>query len=179
MLTHASPTRVDSNGQAIGNRNRKEDSITINGGNTLRRLWRRPLRLPPRLPPDEKGSNGSIGHVSENIHGRSKWIARQQKVKESFMHAWSPTANQGWCVSKPEASNQALQANIDYAYSQCIDCKHIQLSEACFEPNTLRALATYAMSTYCQAMGCHDFNSDFSHSAVLTSINPSDGNCKM
>ena len=82
-------------------------------------------------------------------------------------------ANQTWCVPKPEASNQALQADIDYACSQGIDCKPIQPGGACFEPNNLGALATYAMNTYYQTMGRHDFNCDFSNSAVLTSVNPS------
>lgn len=50
------------------------------------RLWRRPPRLPPRLTPDEMNKKGSsLDH--------SKWVSRQQKVKEAFIHAWSGYKN--------------------------------------------------------------------------------------
>lgn len=81
---------------------------------------------------------------------------------------------QQYCVPKPDASNEALQANINYVCSQGIDCKPIQPGGACYAPNNLRALATYAMNAYYQANGRHDFNCDFSHSAVITSTNPSE-----
>ncbi|KAJ1687591.1 hypothetical protein LUZ63_018981 [Rhynchospora breviuscula] len=46
------------------------------------RLWRRPPRLPPRLTPDEM-------HKKDSSLDDSKWVSRQQKVKEAFNHAWS------------------------------------------------------------------------------------------
>lgn len=50
------------------------------------RLWRRPPRLPPRLTPDEMNKKGSS-------LDNSKWVSRQQKVKEAFIHAWSGYKN--------------------------------------------------------------------------------------
>ena len=84
-----------------------------------------------------------------------------------------PVAGQKWCVPKPEATNQALQANINYACAQGIDCKPIQPGGACYEPNNVRTMATYAMNTFYQTKGRQDFQCDFSQSASLTAVNPS------
>ncbi|XP_057738009.1 mannosyl-oligosaccharide 1,2-alpha-mannosidase MNS3 [Arachis stenosperma] len=88
MLTHTSPGDVVSKDQTIGNRNSEGISIT-NGAGRLKKLWRRAPRLPPRLPPDAKGTNNGIGHATENRDARSMWITRKQKVKDAFIHAWS------------------------------------------------------------------------------------------
>ncbi|XP_045797280.1 glucan endo-1,3-beta-glucosidase-like [Trifolium pratense] len=86
---------------------------------------------------------------------------------------------QKWCVPKPDANNEALQANINYVCSQNVDCKPIQPGGLCYAANDVRTLATYAMNAYYQANGRHDFNCDFSNSGVVTSINPSHDNCKI
>ncbi|XP_010922329.1 glucan endo-1,3-beta-glucosidase isoform X1 [Elaeis guineensis] len=84
-----------------------------------------------------------------------------------------------WCVPKSDASDAALQANINYACSSgIVDCKPIQEGGACFLPNSLRAHAAFAMNAYYQAAGRHNFNCDFSNSAVITSADPSSGSCK-
>ncbi|KAF5736324.1 Alpha-mannosidase 3 isoform 1 [Tripterygium wilfordii] len=62
-----------------------EDKVNMNGTGSVRKFWRRAPRLPPRLSPDEKGDN----HKSSKDSADSNWIARQQKVKEAFIHAWS------------------------------------------------------------------------------------------
>lgn len=84
-----------------------------------------------------------------------------------------------WCVPKPDASNAALQANINYVCSQKVDCGPIQPGGVCFAANNLRALATYAMNAYYQANGRHPFNCDFSNSGVIVSTNPSHDNCRI
>ncbi|XP_028764359.1 mannosyl-oligosaccharide 1,2-alpha-mannosidase MNS3 [Neltuma alba] len=80
MLTHTSPSPVVSDNQAIGDR-KGEGNLITRGGITLKSLLRRPPRLPPRLPPD------NIGHGKQDVG--SIWTARQQKVKDAFVHAWS------------------------------------------------------------------------------------------
>lgn len=80
---------------------------------------------------------------------------------------------QEWCVPKPETNNEALQANIDYVCTHGVDCKPIQPGGACFVPNDVRAMATYAMSAYYKAKGPIAINCDFSASAILTVLNPS------
>ncbi|RZB82216.1 mannosyl-oligosaccharide 1,2-alpha-mannosidase MNS3-like [Glycine soja] len=91
MLAHASSGGVVSDDQAIVNRKSfYANSSIVNGAGKIKRLWRRPPRLPPRLSPDETGTGNGNGHVLGNPDVvRSMWIARQKKVKEAFIHAWS------------------------------------------------------------------------------------------
>ncbi|KAJ8771306.1 hypothetical protein K2173_026483 [Erythroxylum novogranatense] len=95
--------------------------------------------------------------------------------------AQSPTAGTGpvkrWCVPKSDASDDALQKNIDYVCSSGVDCGPIQEGGTCFNPNTVRSHASYAMNAYYQAFGRHDFNCDFEHTGVLTSEDPSHEAC--
>ncbi|KAK8543444.1 hypothetical protein V6N13_136044 [Hibiscus sabdariffa] len=89
-----------------------------------------------------------------------------------------PSASSGkWCVAKPEASDAALQANIDYVCSSGLDCKPIQAGGACFNPNNVRSHASYAMNAYYQANGRHDFNCDFNRTGLITSSDPSHEAC--
>ncbi|KAJ4725810.1 Glucan endo-1,3-beta-glucosidase [Melia azedarach] len=82
-----------------------------------------------------------------------------------------------WCVPKSDATDAALQANIDYVCGTGIDCKPIQAGGACFNPNNVRSHASYVMNAFYQANGLHDFNCDFNHTGVVTSIDPSHEAC--
>jgi hypothetical protein len=67
------------------------------------------------------------------------------KVYEFDFHAES------WCVANASAGNDAtLQAALDYACGHGADCAAIQPSGKCFEPNTMVAHASYALSSYYQ-----------------------------
>lgn len=83
-----------------------------------------------------------------------------------------------FCVAKAEASDAALQANIDYVCSKGADCKPIQAGGACFDPNSVRAHAQFIMNSYYQTNGRNAFNCDFSGTGVITTNDPSYGNCK-
>ena len=86
----------------------------------------------------------------------------------------APSAGSGkWCVPKADASDAALQANIDYVCSTGVNCRPIQTGGACFNPNNVRSHASYAMNAYYQANGRHDFNCDFNRTGVITSTDPS------
>lgn len=89
--------------------------------------------------------------------------------------AASPQSATGkkWCVPKSNASDQALQANIDYVCSNGVDCQPIQAGGPCFSPNTVRSHAAYAMNAYYQALGRHPFNCDFGGTGVITTTDPS------
>lgn len=89
-----------------------------------------------------------------------------------------PTPGKQWCVPKPGVSDQALQANIDYACSQGVDCKPIQPGGACFDPNNVRSHASYVMNFFYQTHGRQAFNCDFSNTGVLTAVNPGHGTCR-
>lgn len=88
-----------------------------------------------------------------------------------------PGPTKGWCVPKPQATDAQLQANINYVCSQGVDCKPIQPGGACFNPNNVRAHATYVMNTFYQTKGRQPFQCDFSHTAMLSNRNPSKYRC--
>lgn len=89
-----------------------------------------------------------------------------------------PAQGKKFCVAKAEASDAALQANIDYVCSKGADCKPIQSGGACFNPNNVRAHASYIMNTFYQTNGRNDFNCDFSKTGVITTADPSKDGCK-
>ncbi|KAF7149563.1 hypothetical protein RHSIM_Rhsim02G0157100 [Rhododendron simsii] len=88
MLTHASSSNsVGRIAKDMGTE--AGDHLITNGSSSFARFWRKPPRLPPRLSPDEMGSNNSSRHEAENLNVASKWRARQQGVRNAFIHAWS------------------------------------------------------------------------------------------
>ncbi|CAK9188275.1 unnamed protein product [Ilex paraguariensis] len=91
----------------------------------------------------------------------------------------SPASDEGkkWCVPKEDASDQALQSNIDFVCSSGVDCKPIQDGGSCFDPNTIRSHASYAMNAYYQANGRNDFDCDFIGTGVITTGDPSYEEC--
>ncbi|TKY57724.1 Glucan endo-1,3-beta-glucosidase 7 [Spatholobus suberectus] len=92
----------------------------------------------------------------------------------------SPTKtnnNATWCVPKAGVTDAELQANLDYACGQGIDCTAIQQGGACFEPNTLVNHAAYAMNLLYQTAERNPLTCDFSQTAMLSSNNPSYKSC--
>ncbi|KAI6703447.1 hypothetical protein NL676_012583 [Syzygium grande] len=89
FMAHTSSEPQVSGGLAKDVVVNKGDKINSDGISGLRRFWRKPPRLPPRLSPDEKGGKNSLGREAENPSSRLKWVSRQQKVKDAFIHAWS------------------------------------------------------------------------------------------
>ncbi|KAJ4978173.1 hypothetical protein NE237_008953 [Protea cynaroides] len=93
-------------------------------------------------------------------------------------NASTPVAGKKWCVPTADASDAALQANIDYVCSSGLDCKPIQAGGSCFDPNTVRSHSSYIMNAYYQANGLHDFDCDFSNTGLITTSDPSYGSCQ-
>ncbi|KAM7259146.1 hypothetical protein ACFE04_014887 [Oxalis oulophora] len=83
-----------------------------------------------------------------------------------------------WCVPKSDASESKLQDNIDYVCSSGVDCDTIDKGGACYNPNTVRSHAAYAMNAYYQAVGRHDHDCDFNHTGVITYTDPSYDKCE-
>ncbi|KAF3454703.1 hypothetical protein FNV43_RR05151 [Rhamnella rubrinervis] len=87
--------------------------------------------------------------------------------------SWGDAGGRKWCVPRSDASDAALQANLDYVCSIGVDCNPINAGGACFEPNTVRSHASYAMNAYYQTFGPQDYNCDFNHTGFVTSNDPS------
>ncbi|KAM5583655.1 glucan endo-1,3-beta-glucosidase [Rosa sericea] len=86
-------------------------------------------------------------------------------------------AGKRWCVPKPNATEAALQKNIDYVCSSGVDCKPIQNGGPCFEPNSVKSHAAYVMNAYYQDHGPQDINCDFNGTGVVTTTDPSYKTC--
>ncbi|KAJ7969276.1 Glucan endo-1,3-beta-glucosidase [Quillaja saponaria] len=82
-----------------------------------------------------------------------------------------------WCVTKRNASDEALQSKVDYVCSTGVDCGPIKNGGSCFKPNTVRSHASYAMNAYYQAFGRHDSDCDFNHTGAVTFTDPSYETC--
>lgn len=76
-------------------------------------------------------------------------------------------------MPKNDASDAALQANIDFVCGWGIDCKPIQDGGPCFQPDNVRSHAAYAMNAYYQANDRNDFDCDFVNTGVVTTSDPS------
>ncbi|KAI3824542.1 hypothetical protein L1987_06005 [Smallanthus sonchifolius] len=89
ILTHVSPIHSITNHVSRFTGSEEGDQSIIIGGIGVRRFWRKPPRLPPRLSPDEVNNNKSM--AKEDME--SEWTARQESVKKAFIHAWSGYKN--------------------------------------------------------------------------------------
>ncbi|GKU91936.1 hypothetical protein SLEP1_g5741 [Rubroshorea leprosula] len=87
-----------------------------------------------------------------------------------------PTGKQ-FCVPKLGVSDGQLQSNLDYACGNGVDCLPINLGGACFEPNNLRAHASFAMNSYYRTKGQTFNECNFGGTGQLTTVDPSYGNC--
>lgn len=76
-------------------------------------------------------------------------------------------------MPRPGIADAQLQANLDYACSQGIDCSPIQPGGACFEPATVLSHAAYAMNLLYQSAGRNPWNCDFLQTASVSTTNPS------
>ncbi|KVH89422.1 mannosyl-oligosaccharide 1,2-alpha-mannosidase MNS3 [Cynara cardunculus var. scolymus] len=89
VLTHASPIDSITNGVSGAFGSKEGDNSIMDGGIGVKRFWRKPPRLPPRLSPDEVNSHNRSMHGIAKPNQQSEWIARQESVQKAFIHAWS------------------------------------------------------------------------------------------
>nr|CAD1842275.1 unnamed protein product [Ananas comosus var. bracteatus] len=84
-----------------------------------------------------------------------------------------------WCVAKNNAEDAALQAALDWACGPGgADCRPIQPGGACYEPDDIQSLASFAFNDYFLRSPRPDASTcDFSGTAALTSLNPGHGSC--
>ncbi|KAB1213671.1 Glucan endo-1,3-beta-glucosidase-like protein 2 [Morella rubra] len=82
-----------------------------------------------------------------------------------------------WCVTRSDASAQALQTALDYACGAGADCTPIQSNGLCYLPNTIQAHASYAFNSYYQRKAMAPGSCDFSGTATIAQTDPSYGSC--
>lgn len=85
-----------------------------------------------------------------------------------------------WCVANEKATDAKLQANIDWCCSDdggFRDCTAINPGGPCFEPNTVRDHASFAMNLYFQNLGGTPAQCNFRGTGSLVYTDPSHGAC--
>ncbi|OWM89178.1 hypothetical protein CDL15_Pgr010464 [Punica granatum] len=85
----------------------------------------------------------------------------------------SPKSNGSWCTARSGVPDTKLQAALNYACGQGIECRAIQPGGPCFEPNTFTSHAAYAMYLDYQHSAKGTDDCELTQSAMLTSKNPS------
>jgi len=100
----------------------------------------------------------------------------------STLENLSPAAeNKGyWCVANKKATDEQLQANIDWCCSYeggFRDCTQINPGGVCYEPNTLRDHASYVMNLYYQNLGRTKDQCTFNGSGSEVTKDPSHDAC--
>ncbi|EYU45799.1 hypothetical protein ABFS82_11G100200 [Erythranthe guttata] len=88
------------------------------------------------------------------------------------------TTNQTFCTAKEGADEKMVQAALDWACGPGkVDCSSLLQGQACYEPDTVVAHATYAFDAYYHQMGKTPGSCDFNGVATITTTNPSHGSC--
>lgn len=79
-----------------------------------------------------------------------------------------------WCVAKPSVPDPIMKEALDYACGAGANCKPIQPSEPCYQPDTLLAHASFAFNSYFQNKKILGGTCDFGGAAMLVTVDPSE-----
>lgn len=89
-----------------------------------------------------------------------------------------PGAGQAlWCVAKPTVPDPIIQDAMDYACGSGAECKSIEPSGACYQPNTVLAHASYAFNSYWQMNKASGGTCDFGGTGTIVTRDPSYDKC--
>ncbi|XP_047946387.1 glucan endo-1,3-beta-D-glucosidase-like [Salvia hispanica] len=85
----------------------------------------------------------------------------------------SCVAAEQWCVVAPGARDEQMQAFLNTACNQLVDCKDIKPGGSCYEPDTLQNHASYILNLVYRSKGQCD------KAVGIISVNdPSFGKCQ-
>ncbi|KAJ9554396.1 hypothetical protein OSB04_018441 [Centaurea solstitialis] len=88
------------------------------------------------------------------------------------------TGGEKYCVAKADADKKMLQAALDWACGPGkVNCSVMLQGEACYQPDTVAAHATYAFDAYYHRMAMADGTCDFNGVATVTTTDPSRDGC--
>ncbi|KAL6567304.1 Mannosyl-oligosaccharide 1,2-alpha-mannosidase mns3 [Orobanche gracilis] len=93
MLAHTSKIPSSSEGMAQNTGTEEGKNVFTDGKGRFKSFWKKPPILPPRLSPDEIIIMNKTIHYPDKIDSGPDWKARQERVKEAFIHAWSGYRN--------------------------------------------------------------------------------------
>ncbi|CAN1230052.1 PLASMODESMATA CALLOSE-BINDING PROTEIN 5 [Linum perenne] len=99
-------------------------------------------------------------------------LCRPPRVQSAGQTAIVP--RELWCVAKNNAPDAALQSAIDWACGAGgANCAPIQNGGPCYDDGDLQRAASWAFNDYFLKNGMTDDACDFSNTAALIALNPS------
>jgi hypothetical protein len=120
---------------------------------------------------EEEGGGGGEGGTGMMRMMRMRRM-RMKKMRER-RRSYS-SGGKYWCVARPWAEADMVQAALDWACSHSAECRLIQLAQPCYVPNTLLSHASFAFNSYFQIHGQASGTCDFGGTAMITNIDPSE-----
>ncbi|KAL5572527.1 hypothetical protein UlMin_022124 [Ulmus minor] len=83
-----------------------------------------------------------------------------------------------WCIASNKSAEIDLQNALDWACgSGNVDCRAIQPSQPCYEPDNLASHASYAFNSYYQQNGATDIACSFGGAGIKVDKDPSYDSC--
>lgn len=115
--------------------------------------------------------------VVPNSDSDASAVATTPLTIPSSPHGVAYPGDQSWCVARENVAKMALQAALDYACGiGGADCSEIQEGGNCYNPNSLRAHASFAFNSYYQKNPIPS-SCNFDGTAITISADPSLGSC--
>ncbi|KZV16148.1 glucan endo-1,3-beta-glucosidase 1-like [Dorcoceras hygrometricum] len=88
------------------------------------------------------------------------------------------TTNQTYCIATDGLDVKTLQTALDWTCGPGrANCSEIQPGQSCYQPNSVKNHASYAFDSYYQKEGKSPGSCDFQGAAMITTTDPSHGNC--
>ncbi|KAK3127133.1 hypothetical protein QOZ80_7AG0568740 [Eleusine coracana subsp. coracana] len=88
------------------------------------------------------------------------------------------TTDRTFCVASDDADQKAVQAAMDWACGPGrADCTAIQPGQGCYQPDDVRAHASYAFDAYYQSQGRASGSCYFQGAGMVTTTDPSHDSC--
>ncbi|XP_042409883.1 major pollen allergen Ole e 10-like [Zingiber officinale] len=124
-------------------------------------------------PLEQGGQKLALQESSDEAPAKEKHRGKAAALAATISSGRGP-----WCVAKPEAPREVLQANIEYVCGGAIgDCSAIQEGASCYSTDIVRQ-ASYAMNSFYYAKGGHrSINCFFNETGTKVRDDPSYGNC--
>ncbi|XWS33008.1 hypothetical protein CRYUN_Cryun22dG0040300 [Craigia yunnanensis] len=135
-----------------------------------------PITTVPTIIPTTPSSYNPVLNPNSNPDSTSPVTMTPMTVPTTTT---TPVSSGGsWCVASQSASQTALQVALDYSCGYGgADCAAIQSGGSCYNPNTVRAHASYAFNSYYQKNPVPT-SCNFGGTAVTTSTDPSSATCQ-
>jgi glucan endo-1,3-beta-glucosidase 1/2/3 len=123
---------------------------------------------------DEDQRPGALSEKSWGLFDSTGLPAYTLHLTGSGLLLANDTTNQTYCVVREGADPKMLQAALDWACGPGkVDCSVLMQGQACYEPDSVEAHASYAFNVYYHGMGMGSGTCYFSGVAAITTTDPS------